>query len=93
MCCERKTKRKEQSNRRKGITSSPSSSSLSSPGNETCYSFVRKALQVNCYYNGLNVPCLRLIWIRFVTEVGRFNQARKSGIKTLVREFLDITLC
>ncbi|XP_008180540.1 uncharacterized protein LOC100168523 isoform X2 [Acyrthosiphon pisum] len=46
MCCERKTKRKEQSNWRKGITSSPSSSSLSSPGTETCYSFVRKAIQL-----------------------------------------------
>lgn len=51
VCCERKIRRKELSNSRKGIASSPSSSSLSSPANETCYSFVRKAIQVNCYYN------------------------------------------
>lgn len=76
MCCERKTKRKDQSNWRKGITSSPSSSSLSSPGNETCYSFVRKAIQVNCYYIDFKISCLRLTWIRFVTEACRFNQAR-----------------
>ncbi|XP_025423502.1 uncharacterized protein LOC112692895 isoform X4 [Sipha flava] len=45
VCCERKNRRKEQSNSKKGIASSPSSSSLSSPANETCYSFVRKAIQ------------------------------------------------
>lgn len=49
VCSERKKKCKEQSDWRKGITSSPSSSSLSSPANETCYSFVRKAIQVNGY--------------------------------------------
>ncbi|XP_025423501.1 uncharacterized protein LOC112692895 isoform X3 [Sipha flava] len=46
VCCERKNRRKEQSNSKKGIASSPSSSSLSSPANETCYSFVRKAIQL-----------------------------------------------
>jgi hypothetical protein len=73
MCCERKNKRKEQSNWRKGITSSPSSSSLSSPGTETCYSFVRKAIQVIFYYADFKISCMRLTWTRFVTEACRFN--------------------
>ncbi|XP_050434695.1 uncharacterized protein LOC126841927 isoform X2 [Adelges cooleyi] len=45
LCCEGKSRRREQSDYKRGIASSPSSSSLSSPANETCYSFVRKAIQ------------------------------------------------